>query len=174
MKTLMKAGIVFAGYALALIASVVSVMVYDRHFTAADNQTMGGMIAGGEMMYGIAIFLLVALAPTLLALWFLRRSRVVWSAFTLLGLAFAIFGLAAVLTPPLLGPAGSHDPWIALFSLFSVGQMLGSPLWIAAFGLFAWLAPERHFRRRMLAASAIEIAVAVVALVHFVLPRPPS
>ena len=33
------------------------------------------MIAGGEMMHGISVFLLVALVPTGLTLWFLRRHR---------------------------------------------------------------------------------------------------
>ena len=78
-----------AGYALALVVSGVAVAIYDRRFTPTDNQTMGGMIAGGEMMYFLAIFLLGALPPTGLGLWYLRRHRPSWSAFTVLGLIFA-------------------------------------------------------------------------------------
>src|SRR5262245_44485868 len=58
MNRWMKLTTVLAGYALAVLVSVVTVAIDDRRFTPADNQTMGGMIAGGEMMYGCAIFLL--------------------------------------------------------------------------------------------------------------------
>jgi hypothetical protein len=171
MKPWMKVGIVFAGYCLALIASVAFVAIYDAHFTAADNQTSGGMIAGAELIYGTGIFLLVALAPTGLALWFVRKSRWVWPWFTGLGIAFAILGLPAVLLTLTI-----HEPPRALFielvSVIGVFQMLGSPLWVGGFALFAWLAPERNLRRGMLFAAAIELAVAACAFWHFVLRWP--
>src|SRR5438477_3273737 len=47
------------------------------------------MVAGGEMMHGIGVFLLVALVPTGLTLWFLRRHRPTWSVFTVTCLAVA-------------------------------------------------------------------------------------
>ena len=50
---------------------------------------IGIVLAGAELMYGTAVFLMVALAPTSLALWFIRKSRRVWSWFTAFGLAFA-------------------------------------------------------------------------------------
>ncbi len=96
MKPSMKVGIVLAGYALAFIASVVTVAIFDRRFTAADNQGMGGMIAGSEMILGVGVFLLVALVPTFLALWFIRRSRRAWTWLKRLALGFTILVLAAV------------------------------------------------------------------------------
>jgi hypothetical protein len=171
MKLSMKVGIVLAGYVLAFIASVATVTIYDSHFTAADNQAMGGMIAGAELMYGTGMFLLVALAPTLLALWFMRKSRPAWSWFTGFGLAFAIVGLAAVFStlairePP-------RAPLIMLASVIGVAQMLGSPLWIGGFALFAWLAPTRDLRWRMLFATAIEVAVGACALGRFLMRWP--
>ena len=171
MKRWMKVGIVLAGYALAFIASVASAVIYDRHFTAADNQTSGGMIAGAELIYGTGVFLLVALAPTILALWFMRNSRRVWSWFTGLGLAFAILGLPAVVATLLMrGPP--RATLMVLASVFGVAQMLGSPLWVGGFALFAWLAPARDLRRRMLFATAIEVAVAACAIAHFMLSWP--
>jgi hypothetical protein len=168
MKPWKKVGIVLAGYGLALIASVVSVVIYDSHFTAADNQTSGGMIAGAELIYGTGVFLLVALAPTGLALWFVRKSRPVWTWFTGLGLAFAVLGLAAVLFTLTI-----HEPPRAVFteitSVIGVAQMLGSPLWVGGFALFAWLAPAPDLRRGLLVAAVIEVAVAACAFVHFVL-----
>jgi len=172
MNRWMKVVIVLAGYVLAFIASVALVAIYDWHFTAADNQTSGGMIAGAELIYGTGIFLLVALAPTFLALWFMRTSRSVWDWFTGLGLAFAMLGLPAVLlTLAIREPP--RAPLVQLASVIGVAQMLGSPLWIGGFALFAWLAPARDLRWRMLLATAIEVAVGACALAHFVLRWPP-
>jgi hypothetical protein len=167
-----KLGIVVAGYVLAMVASTVTVMLYDRRFTAADNQQMGGMIAGGEMMLGFAVFMMVALVPTGLGVWFVRRNRTFWSLFTTTALAFAIIGLAAVLTPLFTGPE-MRSPVLTLVGLLSIVQMFGSPLWIGGFGLFALLAPERDLRTRLLVGLAIEVVIAGCGLLHFVLPRPP-
>ena len=52
-----KIGVVLAGYALAMLLSGVSVAAYDRQFTPVDDQAMGGMIAGSEMMLGCGVFL---------------------------------------------------------------------------------------------------------------------
>ena len=58
MNRWIKLGIVLAGYGLAFVTSFFMTALYDRQFSPEDNQTMGGMIAGGEMMYGSAVFLL--------------------------------------------------------------------------------------------------------------------
>ena len=52
-------------------------------------------------------------------------------------------------------------------------KMLGSPLWILSFALFAALAPAPDLRRRMLAALVIEFAIAACGLVHFMATQPP-
>jgi len=105
MSRWMKPATVLAGYTLALLVSLVAVAIYDRHFTPEDNQAMGGMIAGGELIYGVALFLVLALAPTGLAFYFMRRHRSSWSAFAMACLAYALGGVLAVvvhfLTPPL-------------------------------------------------------------------------
>jgi hypothetical protein len=166
-----KLGVVLGGYALALLMSGVAVAIYDRRFTPRDNATMGGMIAGGEMMYFIGLFLLGALPPTGLGLWFLRRHRPSWSVFTTLGLGFAVAGLVSVLALLVQTAVPPLPPWLLLVDVFSIGQMLGSPLFIAGFGLFALLAPARDLRVRMLMAAGIEVLVFCCGLVHFLLPR---
>jgi hypothetical protein len=93
MNRWIKLGIVLAGYALAFALSIVAVAIYDRRFTEMDNQTMGGMIAGGEMMYGTGVFLLLAAIPTGLDSGFVRSSRSFWSAFSNLAIGFAASGL---------------------------------------------------------------------------------
>lgn len=162
-----KVAIVLAGYAVALVASVGFVALYDRHFTSADNQTMGGMIAGAEFMYGTGVFLLIGLVPTSLALWWLRKSRAAWAWFTGLGLAFAFSGFASVVVTLTLREPPRALPAV-LASVFGVAQMLGSPLWVGGFGLFALLAPARDLRRGLLIAAGVEVAVAACAIVHFV------
>jgi hypothetical protein len=71
----LKTGLVLAGYGLAYAASVFAVALHDRRFSPEDNQQMGGMIAGGEMLLGAGVFSLLAIVPTGLALWFLRGTR---------------------------------------------------------------------------------------------------
>lgn len=168
-----KVGIVLAGHALAFIGAIVAVAIYDRRFTPADNQSMGGMIAGGEMMYGCGMFLFLALAPTALALWFLRASRRFWSGFSTLAVTFAGIGLVAVVAT-LATRSGTRSPWLALFDLLGIMHMLSSPLWIGGFAWFALIAPERVFRRRLVVAAAIEVAIAGCALLHFLPAFSPS
>jgi hypothetical protein len=169
-----KLGLVLGGYALAFVTSGVCVFLYDRRWTAADNQTMGGMIAGGEMMLGFAVFCLAATVPTGLALWFLRGSRRFWSVFTTAGLIFAISGLCVVLMPLAVGAGAMGTvPAFVFMGLLAIVQMFGSPVWIAGFLLFAVLAPARDLRRRMLLAAAIEVVIAGCGALHFFLPRPP-
>ncbi len=173
MNRWIKLGIVLAGYGLAFVTSLFMTALYDRQFSPEDNQTMGGMIAGGEMMYSSAVFLLLSLVPTALALWFLRSSRRFWSAFSSAGLIFAIVGLAAVLAAPATIGLTDRVPLLLFVGLLSIVQMLGSPLWILSFALFAALAPAHDLRRRMLAALVIEFAIAAYGLIHFLLPQPP-
>src|SRR5262245_62473135 len=115
MNRWIKLAVVLAGYVLAFVTSSVLVAIDDRQFSPADNQAMGGMIAGGEMMYGIALFLLGALVPTGLALWFLRRHRPTWSVLTVGCLAFAVAGLVAVLG--MVATRGAPPPRAPLLAL---------------------------------------------------------
>jgi hypothetical protein len=166
-----KLGVVLAGYVLALVVSFVVVALWDRHFTAQDNQTMGGMIAGGEVIFFIGLFLLGSLPPTGLGLWFLRRHRPSWEVFTWLGLVFAAAGLLSMLAmfPRPLDP---QAPWLLVANVFSIGQLFGSPLFIAGFALFALLAPARDLRRRMVVAAGMEVLALGCGLAHFLLLRP--
>lgn len=162
-----KLALVLGGYGLAFAASILSVASYDRRFTAADNQTMGGMIAGGEMMLGGAVFVVVSLVPTGLALWFLRESRRFWSVFSVAGLAFAIGGLASVLLIFVPRGALASVPALEFAEMLSPLRMLSAPLWLGGFLLFAVLAPGRDLRLRMLFAAAIELVTGACGVLHF-------
>ena len=166
MNRWIKLAIVLAGYVLAFALSIVAVMIYDRRFTEMDNQTMGGMIAGGEMMYGTGVFLLLAAIPTGLGLWFVRSSRSFWSAFSNLAIGFAVLGLASVAVTLVV----RKDPgagWLALLCFLGIVQMMSSPIWIGGFALFAFLAPAHDLRRRMLVAVGMEVVIAACGAIHF-------
>jgi hypothetical protein len=130
------------------------------------------MYAGGEALSAIAAFLIVALAPTLLALWFLRRNERFWKVVTILSVAFAGIGLIAVLLP-LATHGSTKNPAFLLLGLVAIAQLLGAPLWAMAFALFAILAPTTEVRRRLIAAFGIELVIGVCALVHWLVPSSP-
>lgn len=168
MRARTKLGIVLGGYLLAPIAGCGAMAIYRLRFSPQDFQTMGGMIAGGEMMFGAAVFALVALVPTAFLLWFLRGMRRWWSALSFAAIAFAALGLAAaVVVFAARGRGPTRGVPIMFVELLGLVQMLGSPLWISAFGLFSLLAPAPELRQRMRIAAAIEIVVGLIALVHF-------
>jgi hypothetical protein len=129
-------------------------------------------IAAGEMITSLAVFLAVSLVPTLLALWFLRNNYKFWNAVAILSLAFALVGLIAVLLPLVVRSADGHLS-LMLLQLVGLFQLLGMPLWILAFALFAFLAPTLEARRKLLVAVGIEAAIGVCAAVHWLLPSSP-
>jgi hypothetical protein len=94
-----KIALVLGGYALAVVAAVVAGGLYDAWAARQTFDTSGGMYAGGQLLQALGAFLLVALAPTALALWFLRGNELFWNAVAVAALAFAATGLVAVLEP---------------------------------------------------------------------------
>lgn len=170
MSRLSQVGLVLAGYAAAVVAAVAAGAVYNARVAELPYDTSGGMYAGGEAITGLGAFLVVSLFPTLLALWFLRRNQRFWNAVAIASLAFAIAGLLAVLMPLVIH---SQSWGVALFGLLGLSQLLGMPLWFVAFGLFAFLAPTREARRKLIAAMGIELVIGVCALVHWFVRSPP-
>jgi hypothetical protein len=167
-----KIGVVFGGYIAAIVAGIVAAQLYNAHMAAQPYDTSGGMYAGGELLTSLAAFLTVALVPTLLALWFLRRHEGFWNVVAIASLAFAGFGLLAVLTPLAARNPGANIA-LMLVDLFGLLQLLGVPLWFAAFALFAFLAPTPPIRRKLVVAAAIELGVGFCALVHWFVPGSP-
>lgn len=167
-----KVLIVCAGYALAVLAGVAASTLYNFRVSKLPYDTSGGMYAFGDLLQTTAAFLGVALIPTALALWYLRTSWRLWHVIAVCSLGFAIAGLIAVLMPLMAGPDSRH-PVVALIGLFSLTQLLGMPLWTAAFALFAAIAPTRPARRLLIAAVGLELVVGVCAAIHWFVPRPP-
>jgi multisubunit Na+/H+ antiporter MnhF subunit len=166
-----KVGLVCIGYLLAFVAGGLAGHMYNARVSALPYDTSGGMYAGGEFLSVLAAFLVVALVPTLLMLWLLRGSTRLWQAVALASLGFACVGLLAVLSP--LVVQASHEDPLMLLSLLGLAQLLGVPLWTAAFVLFAFLAPTRPVRRLLIAAIGLELVIGVCALIHWFVPSPP-
>jgi len=172
MSRLAKVGLVIGGYVAAIVAGVVAAGLYNARVATLPYDTSGGMYAAGESMYSLAAFLVVALVPTLLGLWFLRGHERFWNAVAVASLAFAAAGLLAVLTPLVFRNATTNTT-LLLVELLALSQLLGMPLWFLAIALFALLAPSRKTRRKLVAAAAVELVIGVCALVHWFVPRPP-
>lgn len=167
-----KLGIVIVGYAVAVIAAIAAGWLYDLRMAAMPYDTSGGMYAGGQMLTSLAVFLFVALVPTLIGLWFMRTDPKFWNGVAVVSLAFAIAGLVAVLTPAAAGPPPQSLPHM-LIGLLGLAQLFGVPLWLAAFALFAALAPTRESRRTLIVAAGIELVIGACAFVHWFVPNPP-
>jgi hypothetical protein len=167
-----KVGLVLAGYVAAIAAAALAAWVYDVRVSALPYDTSGGMYAGGQLLTSLGAFFVVALVPTVLALWFLRGHHGFWNTVAVVAIGFALAGLAAVLIPLVVSPA-SRNVGVMFVDLFGLAHLLGAPLWIAGLVLFAILSPTRFARRTLLAAVGIELAVGVCALVHWFTTRPP-
>lgn len=166
-----KIAVVCAGYLLAFIAGAIASALYNARVSALPYDTSGGMYAAGESMTALGAFLAVALAPTLLALWFLRGSPRLWQTIALASFGFAGAGLLAVLMPVV-----THDissPAMMGMELLRIAHLLGMPLWTVAFVLFAFLAPTRVARRLLFAAIGVELAVGICAVWHWFVPSSP-
>ena len=59
-----------------------------------------------------------------------------------------------------------------LVELIGLAQLLGVPLWTAAFVLFACLAPTRPARRLLIIAIGIELVISLCAVYHWFLRGP--
>ncbi len=170
-KTRTKVGLVAAGWVAAIVAGFVAAWLDDLRVRALPYDTSGGMYAGGEMLAGLAGFLIIGLVPVFLTLWFLRRNHPFWNGLAVASVAFAAVGLLAVVTTRAIVPSSGAGG--VLLGLLGLAQLLGVPLWLFGCALFAFLAPTRFARRSLVAAAAIEAIVGVLAFVHWFVPRPP-
>ena len=167
-----KAAVVCGGYVLAVVAAWAAGHVYNARLSTLPYDTSGGMYAAGETMSALGAFLVVALVPTLLALWFLRGNARLWQVIAIASLAFACAGLLAVLAP-LVVHEPPRDVATMLLGLLGLAQLLGVPLWTVVFVLLALLAPTRPARRLLIGAVGVELVIGVCSAIHWWVPRPP-
>jgi hypothetical protein len=164
-----KIGIVIGGYVVAIVVAMLAGWLYDAHMARMPYDTSGGMYAEGETLTALPVFFLVALVPTLVGLWFVRRHTGFWNLVAMGSLAFAAVSLAAVLVTMKLG-AASPNLGLMLLTLLGLTQLLGVPLFFLAFGLFSFFAPTPLARRRLRIAVALEAVIGVCAFLHWFVP----
>ena len=168
MNRMAKVGVALGGYLAAVLAGIVAAWWYDVRVSALPYDTSGGMYAGGQLLTSLAAFFVVALIPTVLGLWFIRKHEGVWNAVAIAAITFAAAGLLAV-AMTMAGPP--RNGLLMLVELMGLAQLLGVPIWLGAFALFAAIAPAGRPRRHLLVAAAIEVVIGGCAIVHWFGPR---
>ena len=163
-----KVGVIAAGYVAAVLIAAAAVGVRVALTSGPDAQASSGMYAFGDALLFIAVFGVVALAPTAAALFLLRPYRRVWTALGICSLAVAVTGLAAVALFAIGRHAVAPAP-LATWAGLSVLRILVAPLLALASFVCAVLAPHRFARWALLAMSATESTVSAYGgLVWFV------
>ena len=153
----LKFGAVLAGYAAALLLA--GTASYVRGFWIPDDPASGGMQAYGDAIFFLGMFGFLALAPTALALYFLRLSATFWRALTVAALALAASGpvAAAMIRHP------AESGWAALAGVFGLHRVLGAPLLCLGFLTGALIAPTQGPRLALLGAAVLEVVVSAYA-----------
>jgi len=170
MKRRDKIALILAGYALAVVVAFAAGWLYNVRVASLPNDTSGGMYAGGEFLQSLGAFFFVAIFPTALGLWFLRRHVRFWNAVAMAALVFAALGAVVVLAREALGTSA---PGISLgaLELFRVAQLVGAPVWCVAFALFAVIAPTPGARRKLAIAVVCEAVIGACFAVHLFAPN---
>jgi hypothetical protein len=152
-----KTGIVFGGYAAAFLLAAAAFalrLLITAH--SKDAQASGGMSAFGDSVVFVFVFGVAALAPTGLALYFLRPVQRFWTVASMCALAFAVTGVAA---SALFWTTRSQPPTDSLLSTaaaMSLGRVIVAPLLTAAFLVCAGFAPAAGPRRTFALAALCE------------------
>src|SRR5579863_9161831 len=154
MSRLSKLGLVLSGYAAAMVIAFAVSYLLDLLNRSSDAS--GGMQAFGDFLRFLAIFGVLALSPTALALYFLRSFEKFWAALSIGSLTLAALGVLAAL---LVGRT-QHSSWAnSVVSFLGLMKILGAPLFGFGFLIFALFAPSRRSRWVFVTAAAIEFAV---------------
>jgi hypothetical protein len=154
--------LVAAGYVGAFLIASVAVAIRVATTSGADAQASSGMYAFGDAYLFIAVFGLLALVPTGVALHFLRSYPRVWVVLSGLGLCVAITGGAAAVLFA-LGRHAVAPSALATWAGLAVLRMLLAPVLAPVFLVLALLGPYRSPRFTLLAAAIVELAVVVCA-----------
>jgi hypothetical protein len=165
-----KAGIVVGGYAVAILLAFSLVSIYINQTGGPARDASAGMYAFGDALLFIAVFGVVSIIPTGLALVFLRQSRTFWVGLSVVALVVASTSLAAVAVVLLAPREGALSTSLSAWALLAVPRILVSPFLAASFGLSALIAPEARFRWYLLGAAGFEGVSSVYGFFHWFAP----
>jgi len=160
-----KVGIVVGGFALALVAAVGAVAVWQKFTQGPDSQASSGMYAFGDLLLGLGIFGLIAIVPFALGLYWLRPHAPFWRLLAGIAVMIALTGPLALAVNGALRESAGH--W-ALLADIRIGLMPPCALALLAAGLFA---PQPKPRWILIAAALVDGALFTgMILVKLVLP----
>lgn len=167
MRPLVKVGLIFAGYVVAVMVASAVVAIHVAATSGPDRQGASGMYGFGDDILFLAVFGIAAVPPTGAGLFFLRPYRSFWLVLSIVALGIATTGLAALIEyvePRTAEPRSILHAWSALSPL----RILVAPLFALNFFLSGLFAPNRSSRIALLVATVIEAAVfAYVAFMWF-------
>ncbi len=166
MRPAVKVGVVAAGYLAAFLVAAGAVAIRIAATSGPDAQAASGMYAFGDAVLFVAVFGLLALVPTAVALYWLRPYRRFWTGLAGVALAVAATGAAGAAAFAL----DRHSGPDAGLGALSVLRILLAFALAPAFLVMAWIAPYRSSRLALLAAAGVELAVVAFALVSWFLP----
>jgi hypothetical protein len=167
MKKLIKPGVVVAGYVAAFLITCAAFYIHELLAPEDQAQASAGMQAYADITLFIGAFGILSLAPTALALYFLRPFHKFWTLFSAAVLALAITGSIAAAEVP-----RPQAIW-AMFGILAIPRILmGSPLLCFGSLISAVIAPTQRSRLILLTAAFIEGVVSAYAFFClFVLQR---
>ena len=169
MTPALRVGLVAAGYGAAFLIASAVVAIRVANTSGPDAQASSGMYAFGDFALFVAVFGLLALAPTGAALYFLRPYRRLWVVLSILALGVALTGVAAVFLYALGRHTVAPSP-LATWAALSVLRILLAPVLVPAFLVSALLSSHRSPRFALLAATGLEVAVGAYAGFVWFLP----
>ena len=165
MRPWAKVGIVCLGLAAAFFLACLAAFLRELAMQGPDVQAASGLYAFGDLLFGLAVFGLLALVPIGLALYWLRPVTRFWSVLAGAAVLSALSGVLALAANMWL-----HDDtsgWIFLAEA-RVGLMPLNALMLVTCALFA---PKFRHRWLLLSAAFSDGAIFTgVVLVKFVLP----
>ena len=167
MTSLVKFGVVAAGYVAAFVIASEALAVRIANTSGPDAQASAGMYAFGDGCLFLAVFGAVALVPTGMAFLFLRPYRLFWTVLSIGGLILATTGLAATAVYVVAAHFAPRASPLECCAALAVLRMLPAPLLAASFLLAGLIAPFRKARWGLLAAAGAESAVAGYAWLHW-------
>jgi len=168
---LAKTGAVVGGYAVAFVVASAVVAARAARMKLPAAQASGGMQAFGDSLLFLAVFWIIAIVPTGMALFFLRPYRRFWSVLSAAALGLAGTGLAA--STVYIIASGRAEPGpssLAMCASVAVLRLLLAPLLTGTFVLSALVAPDRRSRWMLLTAAVIEGAGVLAAILRWLPP----
>jgi len=165
MRPWAKVGVVCLGLVAAFVLACLAVFLRALAIQGPDVQASSGMHAFGDLLFGVAVFGLLALVPFGLALYWLRPVARFWSVLAGAAVLSALSGVLALAAN--MASRDSTSSWIFLAEA-RVGLMPLNALNLATCALFA---PRIAHRWMLIAAAASDGFIFTgVVLVKFVLP----